>query len=259
VSELAFPDDDRDPAAVSTITRRLAAIGQVHSLAGHDNPCGDALVREAMRGVRRALGVAPRHQKRAVTTEEIAAAVDQLGNRLIDRRDRALLLVGYAGGMRRAELAGLDVADVASAPEGLLLHLRRSKTDPEARGRRVEVVYGTNPATCPVRAYRAWMRAAVVSEGAAFRRVDRHGRVLDRLSPQGVAIVVKRHMGRLGHPMSDFAGHSLRRGHATTAARNGASERTIMGTTGHTSVETVRGYIDEAQLFSDPSSSYLGL
>ena len=209
--------------------------------------------------MRRALGVALRHQKRAVTTEEIAAAVDQLGGRLIEVRDRALLVVGYAGGMRRAELAGLDIADVDSAPEGLLVHLRRSKTDPEAKGRRVEIVYGNHPDTCPARAYRAWISAAGIDQGAAFRRVDRHGRVLDRLSPQGVAIVVKRHMGRLGHPVSDFAGHSLRRGHATTAARNGANERTIMGTTGHTSVETVRGYIDDAQLFADPSSSYLGL
>ena len=135
-----------------------------------------------------------------MTTEEIAAAVELLDDRLIDRRDRAILLVGYAGGMRRAELASLDVADVAAAPEGLLIRLRRSKTDPEARGRRVEIVYGTNPSTCPVRAYRAWVRAAGFAGGAAFRRVDPHSRVLDRLSPQGVAIVVKRHMGRLATP-----------------------------------------------------------
>lgn len=260
VSELAFPSDDRDPAAVSTITRRLAALGQVHSLAHHPNPCVDPLVAETMRGIRRALGVAPRHQKRAITTEEIAAALDQLDDRrLLDVRDRALLLVGYAGGMRRGELAALAVKDVVSVPEGLLVGLRRSKTDPEGRGRRVEIVYGANAATCPVRAYRAWIRAAALADGAAFRRVDRHGHVLGPLSAQGVAIVVKRHMGRLGHPAGDFAGHSLRRGHATTAARNGASERTIMTTTGHTSVETVRGYIDDAQLFTDPSSSYLGL
>jgi len=258
VAELAFPDDDRSPAAVSTIIRRLAAIGQVHGLAGHDNPAADPLVRQAMRGVRRALGVAP-HQKRAVTTEEIAAAVAQLGSRLIDHRDRALLLLGFAGGMRRSELAALTVDDVAAAPEGLLVHLRRSKTDPEGRGRRIEIVYGTHPPTCPVRAYRTWVRAAAIDSGPVFRRVDRHGRLLGPLSAQAVAIVVKRHMGRLGHPTAEFAGHSLRRGHATTAARNGASERTIMGTTGHTSTDTVRGYIDDAQLFTDPSSSYLGL
>jgi integrase len=258
VSEMAFPPDDRQPAAVSTITRRLAGIGQVHQLAGHANPCADALVREAMRGIRRALGVAPR-QKRAVTTADIKAAVAHLGDTPAERRDRAILLVGFAGAMRRSELAAITVADVDEVPEGLLIRLGRSKTDQEARGRKIEIVYGTDPVTCPVRAWRAWLTAGGITEGAVLRRVDRHGRILDPLSPQGVAIVVKRHMAALGYPISDFAGHSLRRGHATTAARNGASERTIMRTTGHTSTQTVRGYIDDAELFTDPASSYLGL
>lgn len=100
-------------------------------------------------------------QKRAVTTADIAAAVAQLDDTaLIDVRDRAILLLGYAGGMRRSELAGLTVTDMTSAPEGLLIQLRRSKTDPEGRGRRIEIVYGSDPATCPVRAYRAWTQAA---------------------------------------------------------------------------------------------------
>jgi len=259
LSELGFPPDDREPATVSTLSRRLSAISQAHSLAGLGNPCSDPLVRETMRGLRRSLGVAPRHQKRAVTTAEIRTAVTELGESLIELRDRVVLLVGFAGGMRRSELAGLCVGDVEDATEGLLIHLRRSKTDQEGRGRRVEVVYGTDPVTCPVRAYRAWIEAARLDEGPVLHRVDRHGNILGPLSPQGVAIIVKRHMGRLGLPASDFAGHSLRRGHATTASRNGASERTIMATTGHTSVETLRGYIDDAQLFSDPASSYLGL
>jgi integrase len=139
VSEMAFPPDDRPPAAVSTITRRLAGIGQVHQLAGHSNPCTDALVRETMRGVRRALGVAPR-QKRAVTTTDIAAAVTHLDDTLANLRDRVILLVGYAGAMRRSELDAITVADIDQVPEGLLIRLRRSKTDQEARGRRIEIV-----------------------------------------------------------------------------------------------------------------------
>lgn len=117
---------------MSTITRRLAAIGQVHQFAGHPNPAAETIVREAMRGIRRALGVAP-VQKRAVTTADIAAVVAQLDEvTLIDLRDRVILLVGFAGGMRRSELAGIHVDDVTSAPEGLLIRLRRSKTDPGA-------------------------------------------------------------------------------------------------------------------------------
>lgn len=100
----------------------------------------------------------------------------------------------------------------------------------------------------PVRAYRAWVTRLErhgVTDGPLFRRVDRHGRLLGPLSAEAVAIVVKRHMGRLGYTAADLAGHSLRRGMATTAARNGASERTIMRTTGHTSTATVRGYIED--------------
>jgi site-specific recombinase XerD len=258
VSEMAFPPDDRPPAAVSTITRRLAGIGQVHQLAGHSNPCTDALVRETMRGVRRALGVAPR-QKRAVTTADITAAVTHLGDSLAEQRDRVILLVGYAGAMRRSELAAVTAADIDQVPEGLLIRLRRSKTDQEARGRKIEIVYGAHPVTCPVRALRAWLTASAIIDGPILLGIDRHGRLLGPLSAQGVAIVVKRHMGRLGYPVTDFAGHSLRRGHATTAARNGATERTIMRTTGHTTTATVRGYIDAAELFTDPASAYLGL
>lgn len=259
VAELAFPPDDRSPMAVSTITRRLAAIGQVHGLAHHRNPATDALVREAMRGIRRSLGMAPRHQKKGITTGDTKAAVAPLGTGLTDTRDRLVLLLGFAGAMRRSELAAITPADVEEVPEGLLVRLPRSKTDQEGVGRRVEVVYGTDSATCPVRAYRAWLALSGITKGPILRRVDRHGRLLGPLSPQGVAMVVKAHMGKLGYAASDFAGHSLRRGHATTAARNQASEAVIMRTTGHTSTATVRGYIEQGELFSDPSSSYLGL
>jgi site-specific recombinase XerD len=259
VAELAFPPDDRSALAVSSITRRLAAIGQVHSVAGQSNPATDALVHEAMRGIRRSLGVAPRHQKRAVATADIKAAVGPLGDGPAELRDRLVLLLGFATAMRRSELAVLAVEDVAEVPEGLLVHLRRSKTDQEAAGRRVEVVYGADPLTCPVRAYRSWLACARISEGPVLRQVDRHGRVLGALSGEAVGAIVQRHMVRLGYPAADFGGHSLRRGHATTAARNGASERAIMRTTGHTSTATLRGYIEEAALFSDPASSYLGL
>lgn len=259
VSELAFPPEERATLAVSSITRRLAAIGQVHSVAHHPNPATDALVREAMRGIRRSLGVAPRRQKRAVATADIRAALSSLGDSAAELRDRAVLLLGFATAMRRSELAGLEVCDIEEVPEGLLVHLGRSKTDQEAAGRRIEVVYGSDPRTCPVRAYRTWLAGAGISEGPAFRQVDRHGRIGGPLSGEGIASIVTRRMGALGYPAGEFGGHSLRRGHATTAARNGASERTIMATTGHTSTATLRGYIADGELFSDPASSYLGL
>lgn len=259
LAELAEPGDDRAPAAVSTITRRLAALGEGHKVAGHPNPCTNPLVRETMKGIRRTLGVAQR-QKKPVTTADIRAAVARLPTGVAGDRDRVILLLGFASGMRRSELAGVDVEHLEHVPDGLLVHLGRSKTDQEGRGRRIEIVYGTDTATCPVTAVRTWLTRTELTTGPLLRPVDRHGRVLPhRLTGQGIALVVKRHMSTLGHPAADFAGHSLRRGLATTAARNGASERTIMRTTGHTSVETVRSYIDDAELFTDPASKYLGL
>jgi len=134
-------------------------------LAHHANPATDALVREAMRGIRRALGVAPRHQKKAVTTADIRAAVAPLSTGMAQSRDRLILLLGFAGAMRRSELAGITLGDVEEVPEGLLVRLVRSKTDQEAAGRRVEIVYGTDATTCPVRAYRAWLGVSGITEG----------------------------------------------------------------------------------------------
>jgi len=117
-------------------------------VSGHPNPCTDALVRETMQGVRRALGVAPT-QKKGITTGDIKAAVSGLPPGLAGHRDRLLLTLGFAGGFRRSELAGITVADAEQLAEGLLVHLERSKTDQEGKGRRVEIVYGTDAATCP--------------------------------------------------------------------------------------------------------------
>lgn len=261
ISELADPSDDRPPAAVATIERRLSAIAKAHRLAGATSPRADPLVAETLRGVRRLLGVAPKNRKRGAVTADVQAAVAGLDiETTIGMRDRALLLLGFAAGMRRSELVALDVDDLEAAPEGYVVHLRISKTDQQGAGRQIPVTYGTDPGCCPVRAVRAWLSTARLSDGPLFRPVDRHGNIAERrLSGQSVALVVKRHMGHLGYPTAEFAGHSLRRGHATAAARGGAPERSIMATTGHRSTRTVRGYIEDGQLFDDPSSSYLGL
>lgn len=258
VAELADPPDDRQPRVVSTIERRLAAIGEGHKVAGHPNPAADGLVRETMKGIRRMLGVAPQ-RKKGLSTEDLRAVTTSLGDRPIDVRDRAILLVGFAGGFRRSALAGLDIDDLEAHPAGLLVRVRGTKTDQERAGRKVEVVYGTDTATCPVRAARRWA-AMVGATGPWLRGVDRHGNISPaRLSAQAIGMVVKRHMARLGYDTREFAGHSLRRGMATTAARNGAAERTIMRTTGHTATDTLRSYITEAEEFTDPASGYLGL
>ena len=145
-----------------------------------DGVAGAACVSQVTKGVRRQRGVASQNRKAALSTADIVAIVDGLDDtRLIDVRDRALLLLGFATAMRRSELVGLEVSDIDDHPEGLLINLRRSKTDQEAAGRMVEVAYGEHVATCPVRAYRTWLDEAAIVSGAVFRNVDRHGNLAD--------------------------------------------------------------------------------
>ena len=175
-------------------------------------------------------------------------------------RDRALLLLGFAGALRRSELVGLDVADVTEGTDGLTVHLRRSKTDQEGAGRTVGIPYGSNPATCPVRAWRAWLEVSGVAEGAAFRPVDRHGHIGGtRLSAQAVALVLKRHAARAGIDPGEVAAHSLRAGLATSAAAAGVPERVIAEQTGHRGTAMLRRYIREGSLFRENAASAVGL
>lgn len=255
----------RRPFAVSTIERHLAAIAWHHRHAGHASPCDSDMLREVMAGTRRTLGTAPR-RKRAASTDELRAACLVMGDRLIDTRDRAVLLGGYAGAFRRAELAALNLEHVAERRDGLVVTVARAKGDQEAKGRQVPIVYGQDPNTCPVRALRAWIARAQLAAGQPdeeglplFRRIDRHGNLLGRMAPRTVADIVKRHMAGLDLDAGDFAGHSLRRGMATTAACNGAPDRVIMATTRHASPDSLTPYLEDGRLFDDPASRYLDL
>jgi len=242
----------------ATLARRLVAISRAHQLAGHPSPTTDAGVRTVAAGIRRTKGTAQEGKAPAVT-RELRAMVAALPPTLLGRRDCALLLVGFAGAFRRSELVALDVADVAETADGLVVTLRKSKTDQEGAGRKVGIPYGSHTTSCPVRALRAWLTAAGVAEGALFRGVDRHGRVLGRLSDKGVARVVQRAAAAAGLDPTKYAGHSLRAGLATAAAQGGAPERAIMAQTGHKSVSMVRRYIRDGELFTDNAAAYTGL
>ena len=182
------------------------------------------------------------------------------GDGTIGARDQALILLGFAGAFRRSELVGLDVEDCTIGRDGLTVTLRRSKTDQEGVGRRVGIPYGSNPETCPVRTTQTWMEQAGISTGPLFRPINRHGQVkARRLSSPAVALLVKKLAQRAGLDPSKYAGHSLRAGHATAAAIAGASERSIMNQTGHRSVQMVRRYIRDGNLFRENSAAKLGL
>jgi site-specific recombinase XerD len=246
-------------AKPATIDLRLAAISAAHRAAGHDSPTKEEAVRLVRRGMRRILGIAQR-QVRPLTVPELRTMLEGLGTEPAGCRDRALLLLGFAGALRRSELVSLDVADIIEGSEGLTVRLRGSKTDQEGAGRAIGIPYGSNPVTCPVRAWLAWLEVSGINEGAAFRPVDRHGHIgTTRLSAQAVVLVLKRHAARAGLDPDEVAGHSLRAGLATAAAAAGVPERVIAEQTGHKGTATLRRYIREGSLFRENAAGAVGL
>ena len=243
----------------ATIGRRLTAIAQAHKAADHGTPTTQATVKAVWAGIRRTHGTA-QEGKAPALTEDVRRMVTALPDKLLGTRDRALLLVGFAGAFRRSELVALDVADVAETGDGLVVTLRRSKTDQEGAGRRIGIPYGSNPLTCPVRALRAWLELTTIAAGPLFRAVDRHGRLgPGRLSDKAVALVVKRAAAAAGLDPSRYAGHSLRAGLATAAAAANVPERVIALQTGHRSTKILRRYIRAGSLLRENAAASAGL
>jgi integrase len=243
----------------ATLRRHLSSIAVAHQIAGAPDPTKDARVQATWAGIRRRHGTAQRG-KDAILTEDLCSMIATLPESIIGCRDFCLLLLGFSGALRRRELVGLDLEDLELTPAGLILTIRRSKTDQEAAGREVGVPYGARAETCPVAATEAWIAAAGIDEGPLFRAIDRHGHVGSaRLSDKAVALVVKRTAEAAGLDPTRFAGHSLRSGMATSAARAGASEAEIANQTGHRSVAVLRRYIRRGSLFDRNAASRLGL
>ena len=249
---------DHKPASLQ---RKLTSISKAHQAAGFSTPASmrHAVVSETLKGIRRTLGTA-QPGKEPLLTADILKMLAALDDGLPGSRDRALLLVGFAGGFRRSEIVSLDVDDIRETADGLVIRVRRSKTDPEARGMTVALPYGSLAATCPVRSYRAWIAAAGIEFGPAFRSVDRHGRLSQgQMNAGSVARLIKRAAEAAGLDPAGYAGHSLRAGFATQAFLNGAAEVAIMRQTRHKSLNTLRKYIRDRSLFRDNPAARLGL
>jgi site-specific recombinase XerD len=239
----------------STIGRRVAAIRYAHKLAGFPITTDDERVRATVRGIRRSLGAAS-NRKAPATADKIVAMAPVVGGRLSEIRDRALLLIGFAGAFRRSELVALDVEDVEEMPEGLRVTIRRSKTDQEGLGAVVALPRGS--VACPVAAFRAWIRAAGITAGPVFRPVAKGERLRNaRLTDRSVAKIVKAHAVRVGLDPAAFAGHSLRSGFLTSAAARGASIFKMADQSRHTSMDTLRGYVRDAEIFKDHAGAGL--
>jgi integrase len=245
----------------ATIARHLAAIASAHKARGFPSPASmqHGAVAAVWHGIRRTHGTA-QTQKSPLLTADLRRMAGALDEGVMGARDRALLLVGFAGAFRRSELVGLDIEDCEFGRDGLVITLRRSKTDQEAQGRKIGIPYGSNPETCPVRALQAWIEVSGAESGALFRPINRHGQVRGgRLTGTAVALIVKRHAAAAGLAAENFSGHSLRADLATAAAIAGASEPAIMRQTGHRSAAMLRRYVREASLFRENAAAVVGL
>jgi integrase len=203
--------------AVATLRRHIAATSKAHRAIGARDPVKSELIASTMRAIRRTFGVAQR-QAEALLRDDLVAMVDKLGNRPKDVRDRALLLLGFATAMRRSELAALDVADLEFVVKGMLLTIRRSKTDQEAPGRTIAVPFGRTR-HCPVAALKEWLKLAERQEGPIVVYTAKHGNLSSwRISGEAMSYVVKTRVAAAGYDPALYSSHSLRAGFATSAA-----------------------------------------
>ncbi len=270
-----------DGLAISTIRGRLAAVGFFHRENDFPDPTASETVENTMGHLSRRLGT-PAEKKKALRSEDISDMVRALpgspeggapdgdrsgtadARRLRGIRDRALILVGFAGALRRSELAGMEREHVTFNPKGFELLIPRSKGDTEGEGQRVGINRGESVDLCPVRALRRWTEAAGIDAGPIFRSVPNHGIVApdDRAEPisgQAVADAVKRAAENVGLDTEKISGHSLRRGHLTTAARNGAELVDLQKQARHADPRTTAEYVEDANRMETNTSRHLGL
>ncbi|MBY3043703.1 site-specific integrase [Rhizobium leguminosarum] len=235
---------------VPTIARKLAAVRFFHRGAGEDNPTDNAGVAAILKGIRRTVGMAP-HQKAPPTVDVIHAMLAHVpAGTLQGKRDRPILLLGFAGAFRRSELVSIAVEDLTFSTKGVDVFLPKSKTDQEAKGQSVAVLNGK--ALRPADRLREWLEAAGIESGPIFRRINRGDHLTaEALTAQSVALIVKKYADLAGLDVEKLSGHSLRAGFVTSAAENRASISRIMEVTRHRDPRTVETYVRRADRFRD--------
>ena len=243
---LAFYADSNAPA---TLSRRIVSINRAHTSQNLPSPTKADLVKATLHGIRRTVGTKQR-QVEPILKDDLVKMVSSLVG-LRGCRDRALLLVGFAGALRRSELVGLQYGDIEFVEHGLIIYLRHSKTDQESEGRKIAIPYARG-VVCPVLALKEWLSISNIYHGPLFRQIIGHSKVCDAaLSTHAVAIIVKKYAALLNLDARKFSGHSLRAGLVTSAAQAGVSTWKIKQQTGHKSDAMLNRYIRDARLFID--------
>jgi integrase len=245
----------------------LAAIAFHHRRAGHPFLSSDPVISSVMQGILRTQQRAVRPAA-ALTSVEIRKLLYTCDNghtgklALADLRDRALLLTCLAGALRRSELVALDREDVTITDAGIKLKIRRSKADQEGKGADVLISAGTRPATCPVRAMRAWLKAASITYGPVFRRITAAGTIEGRLTGNGVWRIVRSRAAKADLKVDDaerLSPHGMRAGYIVEAYLNGALDEQAMGHARQKSLNTTRAYRNRAKTVGASPTKLLDL
>lgn len=253
LSTQALAKDDDELKAV-TIIRRTCAVRYAHQLAGFDTlPTNSLVVRKTLRGIMRQKLIAP-DRKKPATADIIKMMADMADDSLIGIRDRAILLVGFAGAFRRSELVAMQVDDIDIEENGMAIMIRKSKTDQVGEGKPKPILRGES--YCPVAALQFWLRAADIASGYVFRQIKKGGRVYSNndpekpdLSDRMVANIVKKYADMIGLDSTLYSGHSLRRGFITSALLAGASIAKTMEVSQHKDPKTTMRYFDDLHQF----------
>ena len=240
---------------ISTIKRRIVSIGVIHKIKGHYLDTKHPAIIENLLGIKRRKGIKQRGKKPLLINDlkKIINVIDKdKSSEIKIARDRSIILLGFGGGFRRNELVSLDIEDLDFVNEGLKVNIKKSKTDQFGEGSIKALPYFENSLYCPVRSIQKLLNISKITNGALFRKFHKGLKLSNyRLSDQSVALLIKYYLGKAGIENSNYSGHSLRSGFATSAAEAGAEERSIMAMTGHKSTEMVRRYIKEANLFKN--------
>lgn len=244
--------------AYSSLIRRLGTIAHAHRLAGHPLDTRDPLIRHTLRGIARIHGTTPRRAA-ALGSREVRAMAEGCPPTLTGLRDRAVILIGFAGALRRSEIVSIDVEHLTHQPDSLRITLPQTKTGPAE----VVVLKGSARQTCPVRALERWIEASATQLGPVFRGIDRWGVIShERLHADGVRRILLRAAAKAGISVAaheTLSPHGLRAGFVTEAYRNGAREVDIMNHTRHTTAAQMRVYIRRSNRLSDHPGRLVGL
>jgi len=242
-------------AKMSTLKRRLVSIGVIHKLKGHYLDTKHPLIIENLMGISRRKGSYQRGKK-PILINHLKSIINVIDEEKIEEikkiRDKTIILIGFGGGFRRAELVYIDFEDIDFVAEGVKIILRKSKTDQTGEGMIKGLPYFSNKTYCPVTHLKKWIEISNIKSGPLFRKFNKGlGLSERRLSDQTVALVIKKYLAVAGIENKNYSAHSLRSGFATVSAESGADERSIMAMTGHKTTQMVRRYIKEANLFKN--------